>query len=209
MSVVGLSPTPPSPTCSAGDTRYIVADPEQRGLYVRVMRQGAHVFVCVARNPFGKQIWATIGTTSDFTIDEAREKARAAIRRIKKGETPFPTPKLAPDSVERRLRGLVRTGRPQATLPHGQREGTRYPEVHPAVLQKPCLRRHPPFRCGRPIRSRRRSPRRIPGGLRAVGVAHYSYVGCQTGRRLPAAICQRHGACSDEGACPQTYPRRR
>ena len=66
--------------------RYIVADPEQRGLYVRVMRQGAHVFVCVARNPFGKQIWATLGTTSDLTIDEAREKARVAIRRIKKGE---------------------------------------------------------------------------------------------------------------------------
>lgn len=79
--------------------RYIIADPEQRGLYIRVMTKGAHVFACVARNPFGKQIWATIGTTSDFTVDEAREKARAAIRRIRKGETPFPAPKLAPDSV--------------------------------------------------------------------------------------------------------------
>lgn len=79
--------------------RYIIADPEQRGLYVRVMRQGAHVFVCVARNGFGRQVWATLGTTSDLTIDEAREKARSAIRRIRKGETPFPAPKLAPDSV--------------------------------------------------------------------------------------------------------------
>jgi integrase len=79
--------------------RYIVADPEQRGHYVRVMRQGAHVFVCVARSPFGRQIWATIGTTSDFSVDEAREKARAAIRRIRRGEAPFPAPKVAPDSV--------------------------------------------------------------------------------------------------------------
>ena len=94
--------------------RYIVADPEQRGLYVRVMRQGAHVFVCVARNPFGKQIWATLGTTSDLTIDEAREKARVAIRRIKKGETPLAAPKQAPDSVEAVCRNwLERVARKQ------------------------------------------------------------------------------------------------
>jgi integrase len=80
--------------------RYIVADPEQRGHYVRVMRQGAHVFCAVARNRFGRQIWATIGSTTDLTVDEARERARAAIRRIREGKPPFPEPKLAPDAVE-------------------------------------------------------------------------------------------------------------
>ena len=56
--------------------RYPKADPEQRGLFVRVMPKGPHVYAAVARDPFGKQVWATIGTTDEFTIDEAREKGR-------------------------------------------------------------------------------------------------------------------------------------
>lgn len=79
--------------------RYIRSDPEQRGHYVRVMPRGPHVFVAVARNQFGSQIWFTVGTTAELKIDEAREKARHAIRRIKAGLPPVEPPKLAPDSV--------------------------------------------------------------------------------------------------------------
>lgn len=80
--------------------RYTKSDPEQRGLYVRVMPKGPHVFVVVVRNPFGTQIWATLGTTAEMKIDEAREKSRICIRRIQAGKPAIEPPKLAPDSVE-------------------------------------------------------------------------------------------------------------
>ena len=80
--------------------RYPKADPEMRGLFIRVMPKGPHVYAAVARDLFGNQRWATLGTSSEYTIEEARERARAAIRRIKEGKSPFPAPKPAPDSVE-------------------------------------------------------------------------------------------------------------
>jgi integrase len=79
--------------------RYIEADPEQRGLYLRVPPEGPIVFTAVARDPYGKQIWATLGTTADLKIDEARERAREAIRRIKDGEQAIEPPKPKPESV--------------------------------------------------------------------------------------------------------------
>jgi integrase len=79
--------------------RYIEADPEQRGLYLRVPPDGPIVFAAVARDPYGKQIWATLGTTADLKIDEARERAREAIRRIKDGEEAIEPPKPKPESV--------------------------------------------------------------------------------------------------------------
>jgi integrase len=54
------------------------------------------VFAAVARTPYGKQVWAKIGTTADLNIEEARERARKAIRRIKDGLPAF-EPK--PESV--------------------------------------------------------------------------------------------------------------
>ena len=66
--------------------RYVVSDPELRGHYVPgVCRTGPKVFAAVARGPYGKQVWATLGTTADLKIEEARERARKAIRRIKDG----------------------------------------------------------------------------------------------------------------------------
>jgi len=79
--------------------RYIEADPEQRGLYLRIPPEGPIVFAAVARDPYGKQIWATLGTTADMRIDEARERAREAIRRIKDGQEAIETPKPKPESV--------------------------------------------------------------------------------------------------------------
>ncbi len=73
-------------------TRYALPDPELTGHYVRVQPSGAKSFVCVARDPGGKQVWATIGGTDLFKIEDAREKAREAIKRIKAGLTPFEPP---------------------------------------------------------------------------------------------------------------------
>lgn len=38
--------------------RTIIADPEQRGLYLRIPPAGPITFTAVARDPYGKQIWA-------------------------------------------------------------------------------------------------------------------------------------------------------
>ena len=46
--------------------RYIIADPEQRGHYLRIPPVGTSApitFTAVARDPYGKQIWAALGTT--------------------------------------------------------------------------------------------------------------------------------------------------
>jgi hypothetical protein len=80
--------------------RYIVPDPELRGHYVRVMPQGANIFCAVARDPYHKQIWCTLGSSDVLTIEEARDKARTAIKRIKAGLPPFESPPTKPDSFE-------------------------------------------------------------------------------------------------------------
>lgn len=66
-------------------TRYTLPDPEVRGHYVRVMPSGLKSFVAVAREPGGKQVWATLGSADHIGIDSARTAAREAIRRIKDG----------------------------------------------------------------------------------------------------------------------------
>ena len=63
--------------------RYAVPDPKLAGHYVRVTPTGAKSFVAVARDPNGKQIWHTIGSTDLHKLDEARELARTAMKAIK------------------------------------------------------------------------------------------------------------------------------
>jgi integrase len=65
---------------------YTVADPALGGLYVRVQPGGSKSFVAVARAPSGKQVWVTIAPTAMLTIEQARDKAREAIKAIKAGE---------------------------------------------------------------------------------------------------------------------------
>ena len=81
-----------------GPKRRTLPDPELRGHYVRVTPTGAKSYVAVARDPGGRQIWATIGGADVLTIDEARERARSAILRIKAGQLPFEPPPTEPDS---------------------------------------------------------------------------------------------------------------
>lgn len=79
LSDAGVQALKPRPA------RYAFPDPELRGHYVRVTPAGAKSFVALARDPDGKQIWATLGSTDLLTIDQAREEARTALKRIKAG----------------------------------------------------------------------------------------------------------------------------
>jgi integrase len=74
--------------------RYNLADPEQRGHYLRVSPDKATPisYAAVARGPSGKQVWATLGTTETLGIEQARNLAREAVKRIKAGE-----PTIEPD----------------------------------------------------------------------------------------------------------------
>jgi integrase len=92
-----LSPTAASPRSSPAPPANSVPDPGQLGLYVRIQPTGAKSFVAVTPDPYGRQIWATLGTTDVLKLEDARAKARAAIGRIKEGLPPFeqPTPRAA------------------------------------------------------------------------------------------------------------------
>jgi integrase len=79
-------------------TAFAYPDPELRGHYVRIHASGSKVFVAVARDPNGKQIWHTIGNADVLKIDEARDQAREAIKRIKAGLPPLEAPPVTPDS---------------------------------------------------------------------------------------------------------------
>ena len=83
-----------------GPKRQTLSDPELRGHFVRVTPLGAKSYVAVARDPGGKQVWATIGGADVLSIDEARERAREAILRIKAGLAPFEQPPPKPDSFK-------------------------------------------------------------------------------------------------------------
>ena len=59
------SPTTCRRVAEEGVKRYFYPDPEQRGHFVRVApkrSKAANVYAVTARNPYRKQVWATIGT---------------------------------------------------------------------------------------------------------------------------------------------------
>ena len=59
--------------------RYFQLDPELNGHYVRVTPTGTKTYVATARSPYGKQVWATIGGTDLWRIEDSREEARQII----------------------------------------------------------------------------------------------------------------------------------
>jgi integrase len=65
--------------------RYIIADPERRGHYIRISPSGLKTFYAVARDPYGKQLWHPLGTSEEMSVEDAREAARDAIKRIRAG----------------------------------------------------------------------------------------------------------------------------
>lgn len=80
--------------------RYSFPDPQLAGHYIRVTRTGSKSFAAVARDPRGKQVWATIGPTDVHSVADARERAREAIRRIRDGLPAFEAPPSKPDTFE-------------------------------------------------------------------------------------------------------------
>ena len=66
---------------------YTVPDPELAGLYVRVQPTGTKKFVAITRNPNGNQKWITLGEADVYSIAEAREKAREAIKATREGKS--------------------------------------------------------------------------------------------------------------------------
>ena len=80
---------------------YAFPDPVLTGHYVRVQPSGAKSFVTVARDPARKkQVWTVIAATDVITIEEAREKARDAIKRVRAGKPALEAPARQPDSFE-------------------------------------------------------------------------------------------------------------
>jgi integrase len=80
--------------------RYAFPDPELRGHFVRVQPSGSKSFVAVARDPYGKQIWANVGTADVLKIEDARGQAREAIKRIKAGLPAHEPPAAKPDTFK-------------------------------------------------------------------------------------------------------------
>jgi integrase len=73
-------------------------DPQMVNHYIRVRESGSKSFVCQARDPYGKQKWHTTGSCDVLRIEESRDLARAAIKRIKQGLPPEEPPPVKPDS---------------------------------------------------------------------------------------------------------------
>ena len=79
--------------------RYFHPDPELPGHGVRVLPDGPSSFYVIARDAFHKQRWVRLGNTAELTIADSREQARAVIKRLKAGLTPFEAPPVQPDTV--------------------------------------------------------------------------------------------------------------
>src|SRR4029077_17659816 len=78
--------------------RYIVTDPEQRSLFLRVPPTGPISYTAIVKT-HGKQTWKALGTTDELKIDEARETTRDVTNRVKAGRPPIEPPPPAPQSV--------------------------------------------------------------------------------------------------------------
>jgi integrase len=65
---------------------YTFRDPQMPGHFVRVRPTGSKQFVAMARDISGTQVWETLGAFPLLTIEEAREKAKDTLKRIKTGQ---------------------------------------------------------------------------------------------------------------------------
>jgi integrase len=65
--------------------RYSVTDPELADHIIRVMPDSANIYYAACRSPYGKMKWHRIGRADQITIEESREAARLALKRIKAG----------------------------------------------------------------------------------------------------------------------------
>jgi integrase len=99
-------------TLKRTEKRQTLPDPELVGHYLRIPARSSKApiaFAAVARDPSGKQIWATVGTADTMGIEQARGLAREAIKTIKAGRSSGEPRKLtvrevAEQWLERRVR---------------------------------------------------------------------------------------------------------
>ena len=92
------------------EKRYTLPDPEQLGHYLRIPARSSRApiaFAAVARDAHGKQIWLTLGGDDATGIDQARELAREAIRRIKAGKPTSEPAKPTVSGSGRRVAGAA------------------------------------------------------------------------------------------------------
>jgi integrase len=78
--------------------RYMLSDPEQRNLFLRIPpdSKAPITFAVYARDPYGKVRYGKVGTTADLTIEQ---RARQALLNIKDGKDAVEKPKPLPESV--------------------------------------------------------------------------------------------------------------
>jgi integrase len=120
-----------------GAKRITISDPELRGHFVRVTPSGAKSYCAVTRNPHGKQVWATLGSADHLTIDEARNRAREAIKRVKDGLPAFEPPPVAPDSFEAIVNDFIERHAKKHNKRWGERERIFRVYVTPRWGQRP------------------------------------------------------------------------
>ena len=140
--------------------RYPVPDPELRGHYVRVMPQGANVFVAVARDPYGKQVWTTIDTADKLSIEKARR--RPATHPTHQGraaavEPPKPKPEAFKSVAENWLKRHV-VAKKLRTRDEIERVLAKYVFPHWGTRDFTSLRRSDIASSARPCRGSPRSP---------------------------------------------------
>ena len=78
--------------------RYAHPDPEMPGHYIRVTPNGVKTFAAVTIGADRKQHWITIAKAGTISIDDARAKAREAVKRVRAGLPAFETPPDAPET---------------------------------------------------------------------------------------------------------------
>jgi integrase len=91
-----------------GPKRRPIPDPEVPGHYIRGRDGGPKSYYASARNPQGKQIWARIGSATDYSLEDARERARmfrVAIRDGKAAVGPKTFSEVAAEWFQRHVLG--------------------------------------------------------------------------------------------------------
>ena len=88
------------------------------GLFVRVTATGRKSFVAIARGPDGKQTWKRIDSTA-LTLEDAQEKGREVLKRIKAGESLAPAESFKAVAAEWLKRHVEKRGlRSKPTIEH-------------------------------------------------------------------------------------------
>jgi integrase len=112
-------------------TPYFHPDPLLVGHGIRVRPTGPGAYTVIVRDPYKRQRWVKIGSTDAMKIAEARDIARAVIRRVEQGLAPFPEAPTKPDSVEAVAEGWLKR--------HVQKRGLRTSREIERVLKKYIL----------------------------------------------------------------------